>query len=109
MGFEQLAALKEQLSQPDKTKALTRSNRVRAAASIANAKPAANAKPVDPVVVNIGRLQKRFPEAFPKNPAPKIPLKIGIFDDLISHMAELKLSHTELRDALKIWCRGNRY
>jgi ProP effector len=64
---------------------------------------------VDPVVLAIGRLQKRFPAAFPKNPAPKIPLKIGIFDDLISHMTELKLSHAELRDAIKIWCRGHRY
>jgi ProP effector len=72
-------------------------------------KPPVNAKPVDPVVVHIGRLQKRFPEAFPKNPAPKVPLKIGIFEDLIPHIAELKLTQPELRDAIKVWCRGSRY
>lgn len=72
-------------------------------------KPPVNAKPVDPVVVHIGRLQKRFPEAFPKNPAPKVPLKIGIFEDLIAHIAELKLTQAELRDAIKVWCRGSRY
>jgi ProP effector len=113
MGFEQLAGLKEKLSKPAETRAPTkapaRPNRIAAPATIATAKPAVNTKPVDPVVVTIGRLQKRFPAAFPKNPAPKIPLKIGIFDDLISHMAELKLSETELRDAIKIWCRGSRY
>ena len=72
-------------------------------------KPPVNAKPVDPVVVHIGRLQKRFPEAFPKNPAPKVPLKIGIFEDLIPFIAELKLTQPELRDAIKVWCRGSRY
>src|ERR1700712_1442384 len=70
--------------------------------------PPVNAKPVDPVVVHIGRLQKRFPEAFPKNPAPKVPLKIGIFEDLIPFIAELKLTQPELRDAIKVWCRGSR-
>ena len=113
MGFEQLAGLKEKLSKPAVTKAPAkapaRPNRVPAAAPTSPVKPAVNTRPVDPVVVTIGRLQKRFPAAFPKNPAPKIPLKIGIFDDLISQMAELKLSETELRDAIKLWCRGSRY
>jgi ProP effector len=109
VGFEQLTELKEQLSKPAKTKARARADRTRAASSISKAKPAANAKPVDPVVLHIGRLQKRFPEAFPKNPAPKIPLKIGIFEDLIRDIAELKLSQAELRDAITIWCRGSPY
>jgi ProP effector len=109
MGFEQLAGLKEQLSELAKTRASARRIHARKEARIANAKTAANAKRADPVLVTIGRLQKRFPAAFPKNPAPKVPLKVGIFEDLISHTTELKLSHTELRDAIKIWCRGNRY
>ncbi|MBW8837781.1 MAG: ProQ/FinO family protein, partial [Burkholderia sp.] len=71
--------------------------------------PAADAKPVDPVVKSIGRLQKRFPNAFPKNPAPKLPLKVGIFEDLVVHAKELSLSEAELRDAIKTWCRGSRY
>jgi hypothetical protein len=109
MGFAQLAGLKEQLSKPAKTSALARPNHGRKDATIANAKLAANAKPVAPVVVTIGRLQKRFPAAFSNYPSPKISLKVGIFDDLISHMTELKLSHAEMRDAFKICCRGNRY
>jgi ProP effector len=64
---------------------------------------------VDPVVKSIGRLQKRFPNAFPKNPAPKLPLKVGIFEDLVVHAKELSLSEAELRDAIKTWCRGSRY
>ncbi|SIT39239.1 Activator of osmoprotectant transporter ProP [Paraburkholderia ribeironis] len=75
----------------------------------AHAKPAADARPVDPVVKSIGRLQKRFPVAFPKNPAPKLPLKVGIFEDLIAHAKDLSLSEAELRDAIKTWCRGSRY
>ncbi|WP_309243922.1 ProQ/FinO family protein [Caballeronia sp. EK] len=57
----------------------------------------------------IGKLQKRFPLAFPKNPAPKVPLKVGIFEDLMKHAEELKLNEKELRSAIKVWCRGNRY
>jgi ProP effector len=68
-----------------------------------------DAKPVDPVVRSIGRLQKRFPIAFPKNPAPKLALKIGIFEDLVVHAKELSLTEAELRDAIKTWCRGGRY
>ncbi len=68
-----------------------------------------DARPVDPVVKSIGRLQKRFPNAFPKNPAPKLPLKVGIFEDLVVHAKELSLSEAELRDAIKTWCRGSRY
>lgn len=64
---------------------------------------------MDPVVRSIGRLQKRFPIAFPKNPAPKLPLKIGIFEDLVAHAKELSLTEAELRDAIKTWCRGSRY
>jgi ProP effector len=79
------------------------------AAPAANAKPAVDAKPVDPVVKSIGRLQKRFPIAFPKNPAPKLPLKVGIFEDLVVHAKELSLSEAELREAIKTWCRGSRY
>lgn len=73
------------------------------------AAPAADARPVDPVVKSIGRLQKRFPNAFPKNPAPKLPLKVGIFEDLVVHAKELSLTEAELRDAIKTWCRGGRY
>lgn len=106
MGFEQLAGLKEQLAkQAANNAAKKKPPRARRPAPA----PAAPAKPVDPVVHTIGKLQKRFPLAFPKNPAPKVPLKVGIFDDLMKHAEELGLSERELRSAIKIWCRGNRY
>jgi ProP effector len=71
--------------------------------------PAQKSKPVDPVVLTIGKLQKRFPKAFPKNPAPKVPLKVGIFKDLLVHAEELGLTEAALRDAIKVWCWGSRY
>jgi ProP effector len=40
-------------------------------------------KPVDPAVHAIARLQQRFPLAFPKTPAPKVRVNIGIFEDLV--------------------------
>nr|WP_238587316.1 ProQ/FinO family protein [Cupriavidus sp. IDO] len=73
------------------------------------ATPANRAKPVDPVVHAIARLQRRFPLAFPKNPAPKVPLKIGIFEDLVPCAQDLSLSEAELREAIRTWCRGTRY
>ena len=76
----------------------------------AQARPAAKQQnPVDPVVHTIGKLQKRFPLAFPKNPAPKVALKIGILEDLLAQAADLKLTEQEIRDAVSTWCRGSRY
>src|SRR5271156_900083 len=136
MGFEQLAELKKQLAaaraeaapaakpvakpgaKPAAKPARKPSPPRRAAPAhkpaaearpAAEAKPVPDARPVDPVVKSIGRLQKRFPNVFPKNPAPKLPLKVGIFEDLVAHAKELSLSEAELRDAIKTWCRGSRY
>jgi ProP effector len=75
----------------------------------AQARPAARQNPVDPVVHTIGKLQKRCPLAFPKNPAPKVALKIGILEDLLAQAGELKLTEQEIRDAVSTWCRGSRY
>lgn len=103
MGFEQLAALKDQLAKQAERERVAKASRVRQAA------PAIKSKPVDPVVLAIAKLQKRFPLAFPRKPAPKVPLKIGIFEDLVKHAQELALSESELRDAIRTWCRGTRY
>ena len=148
MGFEQLAALKDQLAKQAEEKRMAR--RAQHARPAQNAKPAQStkpeqsakpakqaeaprqakpgraaptaarnaqahkspaqkSKPVDPVVLSIGKLQKRFPKAFPKNPAPKVPLKVGIFKDLLLHSEELGLNEAALRDAIKVWCWGSRY
>jgi ProP effector len=104
MGFEQLAELKKQLAKQS-----------------AQPEPAARRQPkngsgsrvkqtaVDPVVLVIGKLQKRYPAAFPRNPAPKVPLKLGILDDILLHADQLALTEAEIRDALGTWCRGSRY
>jgi len=102
MGFEQLAVLREHLEAQTKHKK-QQEKRAR--------KPKApeTATPVDPVILAIAKLQKRFPLVFPKNPAPKVPLKVGIFKDLLEHAPALKLSEEELRNAMRTWCRGARY
>jgi len=103
MGFEQLATLKAELAaQAEEAKRTARAQAPRRTTPSATA-----ATPVDPVVRTIGKLQQRFPLAFPKNPAPKVPLRIGIFADLQAQAPDL--SEAELRDALRTWCRGARY
>jgi ProP effector len=67
------------------------------------------AAPADPVLMLIRKLQNRFGATFPKKPAPKVPLKIGIFEDLMAHSAELGADEAQLRAAIKTWCGGARY
>jgi ProP effector len=104
MGFEQLAELKKQL---------TKESAQQAGAARRRPKDTGGSKarqaPVDPVVLVIGKLQKRFPATFPKSPAPKIPLKVGILEDVLAHVDQLGLSEAEIRDAISTWCRGSRY
>ncbi|MGK8206392.1 ProQ/FinO family protein [Burkholderia cenocepacia] len=135
MGFEQLAELRAQLAAKAKQernakRPATRpeagakpssgdraargaksgaASKAAAGAKPAAAKPSKPSAPVDPVIVAIGKLQRRFPRAFPKNPAPKVPLKVGIWDDLAREAQAVGLSEAELRDAMTTWCRGNRY
>ncbi|KJK17316.1 prop effector [Burkholderiaceae bacterium 16] len=110
MGFEQLAALKEQLAKQAKAAPLAKTRRAPPKASARPANPVNEpAKPVDPVLQAIAKLQKRFPAIFPKNPAPKVPLKVGIFEDLVQQARELGLTEPVLRDAIRTWCRGTRY
>src|SRR5258708_7755794 len=102
MGFEQLAALKDQLAKQAENNRLAR--QVKAGSAAITRK----SKPVDPVLLSIAKLQKRYPRTFPKSPAPKVPLKVGIYRDLLEHREELGLSEAALRDAIKTWCRGSR-
>ncbi|MFY2104327.1 ProQ/FinO family protein [Achromobacter ruhlandii] len=64
---------------------------------------------VDPVLIAISRLQRQFPKAFPKKPAPKVPLKLGVLEDLVQHAKTLQLSPDEIKQAVKTWCDGRRY
>jgi ProP effector len=67
------------------------------------------ATPADPILLLIRKLQNRFGATFPKKPAPKVPLKIGIFEDLMAHSSELGADEAQLRAAIKTWCGGARY
>ncbi len=117
MGFEQLAKLKKQMTKEAKGK--MQQTAIPAAKSARPPHPARSkatggrmgvkGETVDPVLRVIGKMQKRFPAAFPKNPAPKVPLKIGILSDLLAHAGELALDEAEIRNALGTWCRGSRY
>lgn len=104
MGFEQLAELKKQLTEEVRQQAGAGQRRSKDAN-----RAGAIQKTVDPVVHAIGRLQKRFPGAFPKGPAPKVPLKVGILEDVLAHADQLALSEAEIRGAISTWCRGSRY
>lgn len=102
MGFKQLASLRDQLAQQAAAEKAAKQPKQKTS-------PAKKAGPVDPVVLVIGQLQKQFPNAFPKNPAPKLPLKIGIHRDLLEQSETLGISKKALREAIKVWCCGNRY
>jgi ProP effector len=104
MGFEQLAVLKQQFAEkaPSKSTKAKRRKPVRRP----DTSPSA---PVDTVVLTIGKLQRRYPKAFPKSPEPKVPLKVGVLQDLLACSTELGLTEKEIRDAMKTWCRGGRY
>lgn len=94
MGLEKLADLKKQLSAEAKSVKPTKSQKTTS---------------VDPVVLIIGKLQKLFPETFPKNPNPKVPLKVGILDDLYARSEEIGISNEDIQLAIKTWCKSSRY
>lgn len=104
MGFEQLAGLRDRLrAEKEQAKADSTTH--------AKRKPSAKAKPrdKDPAVEAIWPLQKHFPLAFPVNPAPKVPLKEGIFKDAEQHLELLGITREQLKLGISTWCRGTRY
>ena len=104
MGFEQLASLRDELAQQAAAeKSIQRQKQTDEGTSVKKVNQ------VDPLVLIIGLLQKKFPLAFPKKPAPKVPLKIGIHKDLLEQAEQLGINKNEIRAAIKVWCRGNRY
>ena len=105
MGFEQLAELRDRLRSEKEQQAKAETPRP------AKRKPAqqAKAREQDPAVEAIWPLQKHFPLAFPVNPAPKVPLKEGIFKDAEQHLELLGITREQLKLGISTWCRGNRY
>jgi len=104
MGFEQLASLRDKLAQQAAAEKLLK-NQKKTGDGISAKKTAK----VDPLVPIIGLLQKTFPLAFPKKPDPKVPLKIGIHNDILEQADRLEINKNDLRAAIKVWCWGNRY
>jgi ProP effector len=103
MGFEQLAALKAERLRPAAPKPTSQPTHVDASA------PTRQSKSADPVLRAIAALQKHFPKAFPRKPAVKLPLKVGILEDVLAHAQEIGVTEQDLRKALKVWCSGGRY
>ncbi|WP_446809312.1 ProQ/FinO family protein [Methylomonas sp. 2BW1-5-20] len=104
MGFEQLASLRDELVKQAAAEKETK--RQKKADDRTTVKKSGK---VDPLLAVIGLLQKKFPLAFPKKPAAKVPLKIGIHKDILEQATELGTNKNELRAAIKAWCWGNRY
>lgn len=97
MGLEKLAELKKQLAEEKSAQPAAKPNKSK------------NTHPVEPVVLIIGKLQRLYPKAFPKNPAPKVPLKIGILEDIQLRSDEIGISKEDLQLAIKTWCKSSRY
>jgi sRNA-binding protein len=57
-------------------------------------------------VIFIQQLQEVFPLAFPKKPKDKVPLMIGISEQLA---IEFKIDKKIINNSLKLWCWGGRY
>ncbi|MGY6270007.1 ProQ/FinO family protein [Achromobacter denitrificans] len=118
MGFEKLADLRERLraqaqqaapAQPKRAGQAKKRESVKPRDAAKKQEPAKKREPVDPTVEAIWRLQKQFPLAFPKNPAPKLPLKEGILADAAQHLEALAMTEEQLKQAIAAWCKGSRY
>ncbi|MBK4991709.1 ProQ/FinO family protein [Pseudomonas sp. S36] len=104
MGFEQLAELRDRLrAEKEQAKA------ERPKPAPRKSPPQATPRRQDPAVEAIWPLQKHFPLAFPVNPAPKVPLKEGIFKDAEQHLELLGLTREQLKLGIATWCKGTRY
>jgi ProP effector len=103
MGLEQLAALKAELRKATETLPISRPTQVDPSL------PNRPSRSVDQVLQTIAALQKHFPKAFPRKPAPKLPLKVGILADVLAHAPALGVREGDVRKALKVWCSGSRY
>lgn len=111
MGFEQLAALKVHRNQGANHKDV--SSRVTSSPVDVPREIKQPTKPprksADAAARAVNMLQRHFPHAFPRSPALKVPLKVGILKDVLARAASLGLSERDIRNGVKMWCRGQRY
>ncbi|WP_075644180.1 ProQ/FinO family protein [Caballeronia zhejiangensis] len=111
MGFEQLAALKAQLDQgANRKKVASRSTSSPVDVTRELKQPTKPPRTsADAAARAVTILQRHFPHAFPRSPASKVPLKVGILRDVFAQAASLGLSERDARNGVKLWCRGQRY
>ncbi|WJV25538.1 MULTISPECIES: ProQ/FinO family protein [Pseudomonas] len=109
MGFEQLAELRDRLREQAENSKPAEQRPVRRSKPKAAESKAKKRAPADPAMEAIWRLQKSFPLAFPRSPAPKVPLKVGIYQDAVQHLERLGITSEQLKRAIATWCRGARY
>jgi ProP effector len=110
MGFEKLATLKARLDDDAKrttSAAGVRPSRVDAGGAIK--RRSSDPRTSDAAARAVATLQKNFPRAFPRSPAPKLPLKVGILKDLLVQAASIGLNERDVRNGIKLWCRGHHY
>ncbi|WP_374729969.1 ProQ/FinO family protein [Caballeronia temeraria] len=62
----------------------------------------------DPAARAVTTLQRHFRQAFPRSPAPKVPLKVAILKDVLARAASLELSERDARSGVRLWCRSQR-
>ncbi|WP_273829739.1 ProQ/FinO family protein [Pseudomonas sp. SBT1-2] len=109
MGFEQLAELRDRLREQAEAAKPAELKPVRHSNPKASEPKSKKRVPADPAMEAIWRLQKFFPLAFPRSPAPKVPLKVGIYQDALLHLERLGVTSEQLKQAIATWCRGARY
>jgi ProP effector len=110
MGFEKLATLKARLDEDAKrTTSAAGVTPSRVEARRAVKRRSSSPRTSDAAARAVATLQKNFPRAFPRSPTPKVPLKVGILIDVLAQAESIGLSARDVRNGIKLWCRGHHY
>jgi ProP effector len=110
MGFEKLATLKARLDEDAKrTTSAAGVTPSRVEAGRAVKRRSSPPRTSDAAARAVATLQKNFPRAFPRSPTPKVPLKVGILKDVLAQAASIGLNERDVRNGIKLWCRGHHY
>jgi ProP effector len=112
MGSEQLAAIKAQLTEGAESGAQSTSRLTSTPVGVrqeVKRPPKPSRTSAEAAARAVNTFQRHFPHAFPHASVPKVPLKVGILEDVLSRAESLGLSERDARNGVKLWCRGQRY
>jgi ProP effector len=110
MGFEKLATLKARMNEDaDRTTSASGVLPSRVKEGGAVKRRSSPPRTSDAAAHAVATLQRSFPRAFPRSPTPKVPLKVGILKDVLAQAASIGLSARDVRNGIKLWCRGHHY